>query len=545
MRRLNRTALAKVFQRVHQATKRAELTGMSTKEVLERDRELRIDSAARRNFLKGSTAAAAGLGLAASTPSLVAPNKAHSKIAIIGAGAAGMRAMHLLAKAGIEVDMFEGSHRLGGRMHSSDQHFGGRMVELGGELISTEHTALRNLCMSLGVDLEDVNKIPASMEETYLVDGVRYTEHDLAEEWAGGLYNLFKRDEQLAPWQPTWDVHNADHVRFDHMTSAQYLEQAGYGSAHWVHQLMMTNMVSEYGLKDDCPALNMIYTLAYNNNGSGGLPLAGTDERFHIVGGNNSVIQKMADQLSHNRINTGKKLIAVAGDAQGPYTLSFEDGSSFVYDRLVMALPVWKNRDVDWDPRILAGMSPQRRQAIAEVSPGNNAKVQLGYSDRGVIYQHANIQGNDIHQSAVTYSGPDEYVTTWEANCSHEGPEAIVCNYTGGKRAAELNGGQIFGAASPADTERLVGDFDKVWEGSAEKFTGEAIVSDWPSHPLVGGSFTSPRMGHYTSWWGALFHDEGNLMFAGEGTDTETWGFMEGGIISGERVARYIVQTEK
>ena len=42
-----------------------------------------------------------------------------------------------------------------------------RVIEWGGEFVSTEHTALRNLAHQLGLNLEDANKLSVGDEETY------------------------------------------------------------------------------------------------------------------------------------------------------------------------------------------------------------------------------------------------------------------------------------------------------------------------------------------------------------------------------------------
>ena len=556
MRKINRNPLARMLQRVNAAHIEAERTGKDSSEILAKDKEVQkqfhqqsLEQSERRKFLQQAGLAAGAVAAGSATPAMAnvinngnRPNKNQPKIAIIGAGAAGVRTAHRLRQYNIDADLYEGSERLGGRMHSSSTAFDGRVIEWGGELVSTEHTALRNLCNTLSIGLEDANKLPEGMEETYLINGKLYNEHDLDREWQGGLYELFKRDQQAAPWQPTWDINTAAHQKFDWMSTEQYLNDAGLSSNHWAHQLMMTNVVSEYGLKDDCPALNLIYTLGWTNRGSGGLPLAGTDERFHIVGGNNTVIQKMADQIGHDRIHTGKKLVAVTGKAQGPYSLTFEDGSVVDCDRLVMALPAWKNRDVEWDPRILAGMHPKRVEALQNISGGDNGKIHVEF-DSKIFNQTQTINGKEVHQSAISYSDPDEFVTTWEGNPASDSEKGILVNYTGGVRGKNLGGSEYFGTAGSQDVNRLLNDFEQIWPGAQNAFTGNAIVSNWYDYPLVGGSFTSPRIGHYTSWWGALFEDEGNLMFAGEGTDRETWGFMEGGIVSGERVANFIAQT--
>ena len=46
-----------------------------------------------------------------------------------------------------------------------------------------------------------------------------------------------------------------------------------------------------------------------------------------------------------------------------------------------------------------------------------------------------------------------------------------------------------------------------------------------------------------TVWWGAQWETEGNIFFAGEAYDEEYWSYMNGAILSGERVAKEIHQN--
>ncbi|MCP4335880.1 MAG: hypothetical protein GY785_24810 [Gammaproteobacteria bacterium] len=77
-----------------------------------------------------------------------------------------------------------------------------RVVEYGGELISTEHTAFRNLAHQLNLQLEDANKLSVGGEETYLIDGTLYSEDNLLDIWVNGLYETMKQALKDAPWQP-------------------------------------------------------------------------------------------------------------------------------------------------------------------------------------------------------------------------------------------------------------------------------------------------------------------------------------------------------
>jgi monoamine oxidase len=550
---MSHTRLTDMLRRIHDAVSQSKITGQSPKEILEQDRLRRVKlnqihrtRKERRHFIKG-----VGIGMAAAAmPTIAAPalnngvktGQNQPKIAVIGSGAGGMRTAHRLMQYGMTCTVYEGNTRIGGRMYSDSSYFSdGRTVEWGGELISTEHTVLRNLVHQLGLELTDVGKNTAGEEEVYLIGGQLYNEHNLMDEWVSGIYELMKRTQQRAPWQPLYNAHTADHYELDHITAQDWLTQNGIGPGSWVHQLLMTDLVAEYGVTDNNSALNLIYLLGWTTRNSGGLPLAGTDERFRVKTGNGSVISKMAEQLGHDRIQTGKKLIAIHGEYAGPYQLTFEDGSIDSCEKLVIAMPYHLIKELDIDPRIWNGFSAAKQRSILEMQAADNGKLQLEFSSRSYA-RSRQINGRDIMMSAVTYSDPDSYISTWEGDVLSPSEKGIIVNYTGGIQGRQLGGEQHFGEASPQDVGRLLQEYDKIWPGISGEFTGKAIVSNWWQNPWSRGAFVSPVIGSMTGFWGAQWEIEGNIHFAGEATDPETWSYMNGAIASGERVAREIAQ---
>ena len=93
-------------------------------------------------------------------------------VAVVGGGLAGLRAAHSLLdlESTWDVRIYEGNDRIGGRVYTNRDFFADNMhAELGGQLISSEQLAIRQLCHSLGVGLEDVWS-DSSREETYLLE---------------------------------------------------------------------------------------------------------------------------------------------------------------------------------------------------------------------------------------------------------------------------------------------------------------------------------------------------------------------------------------
>lgn len=562
MRRMSYSKITDILRRIHDAVDTAQKKGCSPKEILKIEQEqLKIASKAyaqhkeRRKFLKSTASVAGASALICSPVSILAATSENNgvkngqsqpSIAIIGAGAGGVRTAHRLKQYGIESTVFEGADRIGGRMYSERDYFSDdRVVEWGGELISTEHTAIRNLAHQLGLKLEDVGKGTSGEEEVYLIDGVLYNEYDLLDEWVGGLYELFKRTQQVAPWQPFYNAHTQAHFELDNITAQDWLSQNGYPSSHWVHKLLMTDLIAEYGRVDDNSALNLIYLLGWTTRNSGGIPLAGTDERFKISresGGNGAVVERMVDEVGTKSFKMGKKVIAINGDYLGPYQLIFEDGSNETFQKIVISIPYHLIKHIDFDPRIWNGFSPAKQQSIFEMKPADNGKLQLEFESRSFARVQS-INNRSVHTSAVSYSGPEGFISTWEGDVFSSSPKGIIVNYTGGYYGRNLGGDSFHGEAAQADIDRLLSDYERIWPGISTEFTGKALVSNWWKNPWSQGAFISPVVGTMTSFWGAQFESEGSIYFAGEACDVETWSYMNGAISSGERIAKEIFQS--
>ena len=68
----------------------------------------------------------------------------------------------------------------------------------------------------------------------------------------------------------------------------------------------------------------------------------------------------------------------------------------------------------------------------------------------------------------------------------------------------------------------------------------------WGKYPFARGSYISPRVGQYTTLLEVAGTPElgGRLHFAGEHTSVDFAGFMCGGVDSGERVAKALLETK-
>jgi len=93
------------------------------------------------------------------------------RVAVVGAGFAGLASAYFLARSGFEVRVFEARHRVGGRVHTLRDFSPGRLIEGGAELIGLNHTLWIALAQAFGLGFcvvtpeEDVDTRDASVPE--------------------------------------------------------------------------------------------------------------------------------------------------------------------------------------------------------------------------------------------------------------------------------------------------------------------------------------------------------------------------------------------
>ena len=505
----------------------------------------------RRDFLRGAGAAAAGLAAASAVGPLPvrAARARDTRVIVIGAGVAGLRCAHWLRQSGITAQVYEAADRIGGRTFSVTDFFAdGQVAEHGGEFISTEHNATRNLTRNLGLRLEVINggELPGG-EEIYRIDDDFYTYAEASADWLVA-WKAFKDELHAAPWPQNFDSFTQRGRELDHLSVPEWFDPAhplsnpilaGFGPNSRFARLLQTNVISEYGGNPEVqPALNLLYLLAWNPRNSLS-PLPGTDELYHIQGGNEQLAQRMAAELASGSVHTGRPLTAITGEAGGPYTCHFASGAPAVADHLVLALPFRTLREVEIDSRIWQALRPEKQFAISSMPIGTNAKLQIQANSRpwsGVIT--ANTQ--QIQANGVAYSDPDGFQVVWDGSVASPSPRGVLVDYTGGTKGTQLKGPGAFGVASNADVTAFLAAIEPVFPGTTAAYNGRALKSSWVDDPWHRGAYSHWGIGHYTGFSGAEGLQEGAIHFCGEHTSVDYQGFIEGAVRSGERVAQEI-----
>jgi len=518
---MSRTPLSRFLRRSFDLARIANSTGMTSAEVVERYRAAALT---RRRFLASSTMAAAGLAVGCGRLEELrsAARREDREVVVIGGGIAGLACAYRLHQAGVPVRVFEAQNRVGGRMWSLRGQFPENLVcELGGELVDSNHEALRGLCDELGLALDDFDEDdPALARDVWFFDGQRMKDEAVVEAFRPIAEQIDAAWETVSGDYVTYDEPNGGEA-IDQMSIAQWLDEAG--AEGWFRKLLDVGYTTEYG-REIAEQSAWNFLMMIDTNPDPFRIFGESDERYHIRGGNDQVPTELAKRLG-DRVETGTRLESISQRPDGGYELSLRrDQTSTVVaaDRVVLALPFTKLREVAIDVELPA----VKRTAIDELGYGTNAKLMVGFSER-LWRTQGGSNGSVLTDLPLQLS--------WEATRLQPGTAGILVCYTGGER------GMAIGEGTPAEqSERFAGELERVFPGIAGLRIGEARFH-WPTFEWMKASYACYLPGQWTSICGAEGERVGNLHFAGEHTSLDFQGFMEGGCESGQRAAQEIL----
>ncbi len=483
----------------------------------------------RRRLLAGAAGLGAAALLAPSGPASALARRAlpsgsgarrpdpnAPRIAIVGAGLAGLTCAYRLHQRGLACTLFEAhAERVGGRCWTARGFAASQTAEHGGEFIDTDHRRIRALAAELGLTLTDLQALerPRLHPRLYLDGKVRrFTEAYRYLPLISARADADGRRIRSFRWN---DATRAAR-ELDEMTAAEWLDSAlPDPSQRFLRLAVEQLMAEEYGL--DVGRLSAIAMLI--QFGPFGEE---SDERFHVHGGNDQIAWGLAERLPAGTLQLDQPLRALRRDGSA-YALSFEGNSTEARaDVVILCLPFTALRRVDIDGLPL---SPRKRQCIEELGMGTNAKLLLQF--RRHLSHYGRFDGEFY----------DEHVDTWDSSVGERGRPGILTVFSGGSYGAAQTG---TGPHAPAPRGRVRDALARVSAavpGLGAGYDGTGWLDHWASDPWTHGSYAAFEPGQYTRWWGFVGRPEGRLLFGGEHTALAAQGFLEGAVVSGERCA--------
>ena len=523
-----RSPLIPLFSRALQQLRRSRAQGLPVAELIEMEAER---ARSRRKFLQGVAVAGATLAfapLAQASDNLLTfaavsrPPCRQPVVAIIGGGTAGLHCAYRLKKKGLRATVYEATARTGGRMFSNRTTFAssGQTCELGGEFIDTAHRTMRQLAHEFGLTLEDKRTDrPGLTDLVGYFNGRKVPYSELLTLFAPIAAAI---DDSLATLTvPDNGITYADPNGgewLDNLSLTQWFDREGI---HGIgRELVETAHVIEWGL--DADEMNAYDMLGLISTGTKKLePFGDSDERFHVKDGNDQIPRKLAEGID-GQIETGRVLECVTQRADGKYVVAFACGRQVIADHVVSAIPFKLLREV----QLRVDLPQLKRVAINELGYGQNSKCMTGYRSRPW-----RAQGSDGQSFSDL-----PFQNSWDTAQMQAGDHGILTEYTGGSRALAAGNG-----TTSAHAAAFVSQIDRVYPGAAAAYDGKAIRQNWHRMPFNRASYSAYLVGQYTKFAGTEGDRVGNFHFAGEHTDFDNQGYMEGAARSGTRVAKEIL----
>jgi monoamine oxidase len=493
----------------------------------------------RRELLIGAGGLAAGAVFtqspAAAFTRRVSPSPATARIAIVGAGLAGLRCAHMLWRQSparpIVSTVYEANpNRAGGRCWTLRDFFsGGLITEHGGSFLNSNQTAVRGLAARLGLKQEVVDGGDLSSgEEVFFIDGRLYTYAEANADWHDVGFPAFRAAaKQLQS--------AAGAARLDRMSVPEWLDSTEIGAGSRFGKLMLANTVTENGGDPgDQSAQDLIYLLIGNPRSSLH-PLPGDDERYHIVGGNDQLVSGMISQLPPQTVRHDHVLVAIREQADGAIQLVFDVSGTSVArtaDLVVLALPFSTLRDVELKH---SGLSKTKRHVIATMGMGTNAKIHLELTHK---------TWPALGYSGASYGEWQRLACAWD-DVVQLGPDArpaLYLAFPGGRVGRSGITGRAHGGAPARDVSWALGELENVFPGTSAAYTGRAYEDHWALDPWVRGAYSYYRVGQANTYGQLAGASEGRFLFAGEHTSINNIGFLDGAVETGEQAARRLLR---
>jgi monoamine oxidase len=519
---------------------------MARTPLLSRFQDLyRREAVSRREFMKISGAAVGAAALSGPMETLAA---AAPRIAI-GGGIAGLTAALTLQDAGYASTVYEASDRVGGRMHSDTTSWAnGQTSEHCGELIDSRHKTILKLASRFKLATVDLlASEPNQSDDTYYFFG-KYYPREQANLDFNAVYNAVHKDMNAAGYPTLYNSFTDAGRALDRMSIYDWIESripGGHRSP--MGQLLDVAYNIEYGnVTSEQSSLNLIYLLAFQPV-PGNFRIFGlSDERYHIVGGNEQLPKKIAASLGD--VRTGWALTAIARNADGSYALAFNTPSgsrALTADRIILAIPFSVLRTLNYRK---AGFDDLKQTAITELGYGKNAKLQLQFSGR---YWN-DPQAPWVAQVGVSNGGSyadTGYQNTWDVTRGQDGATGILVDYTGGGVPLASFKGQPTAVDAQTYASTFLSQLEPVFPGIRARWNGRATLDVPLTNPFLLGSYSYWKVGQYTRFSGyekarQPFPD-GRCHFAGEHCSQDFQGYMEGGASEGVRAANEILADYK
>jgi monoamine oxidase len=466
-----------------------------------------------------------------------------ARIAIVGAGIAGLHAALTLQDAGFSCRVYEASNRIGGRMHSDTTSWAHGMVsEWCGEFIDGDHQTIWHLIKRFGLQTINLGQSIAENASNVLYFFNRYYRAEDLQHDFQKLYPLLQLQLQDVGFPTTHTHFTEAGYRLDHLSVYDWVEQYVEGG----HSTLLGKMLDGgctgfYGLDSHMQSsLNLVYM--FGTRGAEGRPVAGGPmSSSKIAGGNQQLPLAIAHSLPADCIQLNHRLTAIKQNVDHSITLSFVTDSGEIAvtcDHVILALPFSTLRHVDYEQ---AGFDSLKHTAITQLGYGTISKLFLQF-DTPYWYQ----QGPWPQPNNGFIITDLDIQVLWDTSLGQTGSSGLLVNYTSGTHGASYAPTAAYSTTTDSASiqqyaQQCLQQLEHVFPGISAHYTGKAALSYPTGDPYLLGSYSCWCVGQYTLFGGYENIRQGPVHFAGEHCSVTWQGFMEGAASEGARAAQEIL----